>query len=142
MKLGFLALGLSDIAKAGQFGFPGIEMDANAFGNLAEPVAEATIEEAKALCATHNVEITAIAFYDVAWTPAVQADPQPYYRNLMQLAKTLDVPVISSMSGFDGSLDWKGNLELFKKRFESVCAQAEEHGLKIALENWMRSEER
>ncbi|HEX8832737.1 MAG TPA: sugar phosphate isomerase/epimerase family protein [Abditibacteriaceae bacterium] len=137
MKLGFLAFGLSDIAKAGQFGFPGIEMDANAFGNLAEPVAEATIEETKALCATHGVEITAIAFYDIAWTAAVQPDPLPYYRNLIQLAKALDVPVISSMSGFDGSLDWKGNLELFGKRFGPICAQAEEHGLKIALENWM-----
>lgn len=112
-------------------------MGAGAFGDLAEPVAGATIEEAKAHCATHNVEITALAFYDLAWIPAVQADPLPFYRNLIALAKALDVRVIASMSGFDGSLDWQGNLELFAKRFSPTCTLAQDNGIHISLENWM-----
>lgn len=137
MKLGFLASKINDIVKAGQLGFPGIEMGAGAFGNLANPVAEATIEEARALCATHKVEITAIAFYDLGWTPAVQADPLRHYQNLIELAQALNVRVVASMSGFDSSCDWKDNLDLFHKRFSPICALAEGNGVQIALENWM-----
>jgi sugar phosphate isomerase/epimerase len=67
----------------------------------------------------------------------VQADPLPAYTRVFDIAQALDVKVVASMSGFDGSRDWKGNLELFKERFEPICAQAQERGLKIALENWM-----
>jgi hypothetical protein len=40
MKLGFLASNISDIAKAGRFGFAGIEMGIGAFGSLSEPLSQ------------------------------------------------------------------------------------------------------
>lgn len=135
MKLGFLAHSVRDIKKAAQFGFTGIELSVGAFGPLSE--APLHLEEAQSLCATHGVEITALAFYDLAWTPAVQADPQTAYIRAFDIAQKLGVRVVASMSGFDGSLDWKGNLELFQKRFQPICQQAQERGLQIALENWM-----
>jgi sugar phosphate isomerase/epimerase len=91
MKLGFLASNISDIAKAGRFGFAGIEMGIGAFGSLSEPLSQEVIEETQALCATHNVEITALAFYDLAWTPAVQGRPSTRLHARFDIAQALDV---------------------------------------------------
>jgi sugar phosphate isomerase/epimerase len=138
MKLGFLAHSVSDIEKAQRLGFPGLELGAGAFGALAESAPDAdALAQAKSLCAKHNVEITALAFYDLAWTPAVQAEPLAAYRRVFDIAEALGVRVIASMSGFDGARDWKGNLQLFAERFAPICDEAEGRGLKIALENWM-----
>jgi sugar phosphate isomerase/epimerase len=64
--------------KAGRLGFSGIELSAGAFGVMSEgaPNADA-VAQAKALCAKHNVEITALAFYDLAWTPC--GSGRPFY---------------------------------------------------------------
>ena len=138
MKLGFLASQVNDVEKAVRYGFPALELGTSAFDLTVDASSKVSeLAEVRALYATHNVEITALAFYDLAWTPAVQADPLTFYRRVFDIAEALGVKVVASMSGFDGSRDWKGNLELFKTRFEPICAQAQERGLKIALENWM-----
>lgn len=138
MKLGFLTDKITDIEKAGRLGFASIELDAWAFGdpNSGTPPDPSRIGEARRLAERHNVEITAIAYYDV---PSVQAaEPVlPMYERVFDLAKALDVRIIASLGGFDASRDWEGNMQLFKERFSPVADLAEQQGLRIAFENWM-----
>ncbi len=138
MKLGFLASQVSDVEKAVRYGFPALELATGAFDLTGQvPDQAAKLAEVKALYVTHDVEITALAFYDLAWTPAVQAEPLTFYRRVFDIAEALGVCNVASMSGFDSSLDWKGNLELFARRFQPICDEAEARGLRICLENWM-----
>ncbi len=136
MKLGFLASQIGDIDKATRYGFPAIELSTDAFAVVSAAPDAAKLQKIKALYAMHKVEITALAFYDLAWTPAVQNEPLPYYQRVFEIAEVLGVRNVASMSGFDGQRDWKENLALFARRFEPICQQAEARGLRIALENW------
>ena len=137
MTLGFLTSKLEDIELAAQLGFTGVELGTGALAAGTSAEREAKLEQARALCAKTGIEVTAIAFYDISWSSEVQADPLPGYLAAFEAAEALGVKVISSMSGFDASLDWDGNLELFQKRFTPISEAAGEKGLRIALENWV-----
>jgi sugar phosphate isomerase/epimerase len=70
VKLGFLTRDMADIEKAARLGFPGVELGTQAFGNAAAaPLDADRIAEAKRLGARHGVEITALAYYDLAFDP-------------------------------------------------------------------------
>jgi sugar phosphate isomerase/epimerase len=143
MKLGFLTGKVADIEKAARLGFPGIELQAWAFGDPnagARPDPE-RIAEAKRLCEQHQVEITAIAYYGV---PSVHpTEPVlPIYERVFELAEALGVRVIASLGGFDHARDWEGNVQLFAERFGPVADLAEQRGLRIAFENYMGLGER
>jgi sugar phosphate isomerase/epimerase len=129
---------VADIDRANRLGFQAIELKADAFGNAGREALDAgAIAEAKRLSAQHGVEITAIAYYDLAGrVPAADRITAAYGR-VFDAAETLGVRVVASMSGFDADRDWNGNLDLFAERFGPISDQAERRGLRIAFENWM-----
>ncbi len=139
MKLSFLTRSIADLEKAAQLGFDGIELQATAFGNPAvEDLNKEAIAQAQRLVKQHGVEITAIAYYELAWGHFEQETDIPRaYERVFALAETLGVQVIASMSGFDAHRDWQGNIQLFADRFGPIAEMAAQRGLLIALENWM-----
>lgn len=138
MKLGFLSASVADIEKAARLGFDGIELRTDAFGDAAiQPLDAAKIAEAKRLADQHNVEITALAYYDLAFNPPPEDVVVTAYDRVYDAADALGVGVIASMSGFDPDRDWEGNIQLFADRFRPISERAEGRGLKLALENWM-----
>lgn len=138
MKVGFLTGNVADIEKAGRLGFSGIELHAHAYGDPnagVRPDAE-RIAETLRLCATHEVEVTAIAYYGAPSVP-VSAPLTPIYERVFELATALGVTTVASLSGFDSARDWAGNVQLFADRFGPVANLAERQGIRIAFENWM-----
>jgi len=143
MKLAFLTQAVADIEKAARLGFGGIELYVNAFGDpLTGSLDTVLIDEAERLCTAHSIQITALAYYDMAFKSrafnALSPDAclAPYDR-VFDAAERLGVSTIASMSGFDAGLDWNGNVQLFADRFGPITAAAERRGLRLALENWM-----
>jgi sugar phosphate isomerase/epimerase len=143
MKLGFLTRNVADIDKAERLGFDGIELAVNAFGDpFAGPLDTASIAAAKEVSRTRNVEITALAYYDVAFNAGTFNAAAPdrvhdVYARVFAAADQLGVRTIASMSGFDPHRDWDGNVQLFADRFGPVAHAAEQRGLRLAFENWM-----
>jgi sugar phosphate isomerase/epimerase len=138
VKLGFLTDKIADIEKAARLGFSGLELSAGALGNAASGALDTEkISQARDLCKTHNVEITALAYYDGAFsTPATDRFTSAY-SNVFDAAEQLGVSVVSSMSGFDSNRDWQGNIQLWADRFGPVAEVAERRGVRVAFENWM-----
>jgi sugar phosphate isomerase/epimerase len=138
MKLGFLTDKISDIEKAAKLGFTGIELSADAFGNTATgPLDREKIAQTRHLCQTHNIEITALAYYGMAFNAPAPAEVTNAYTRVFEAADALGVHTISSMSGFDATLDWDGNVQLFADRFGPVAEAAERFAVRVAFENWM-----
>lgn len=138
MKLGFLSHNLADIPKAKKLNFPGIEMNIGVLGDPTKgPLEDEKIQQAKLLCQENQVEITALAFYRCATQPEdVKTAPEQYTR-CFDAAEALGVKVITTLSGFDSNLDWKGNLQFWADRYGPVADIAEKRGMQIAFENWM-----
>ena len=143
MKLGFLTRNISDIEKAARLGFDGVELHVNAFGNPAAGALDSDkITQAKKLGETCGIEITALAYYDVAFEAATFNATAPdrvlaAYEHVFEAAEQLGIRTVASMSGFDARRDWDGNLQLFAERFGPVADRAEQRGIRIAFENWM-----
>lgn len=138
MQLGFLTATTDDIAKAAQLGFDTVELNVRAFGNPAVATLDpGMVAQAHALCAQHRITISALAYYDLAFQPPAEAVIPTAYTRVFAVAEALGVRIITSMSGFDATRDWGGNLQLFADRFGPVAALAEQHGMQVAFENWM-----
>jgi sugar phosphate isomerase/epimerase len=138
MKLGFLTGSVADLEKAARLGFDGVELAVGALGNpAAGPIEVEKIAEAKQLCLEHQVSITALAYYDLAFNPPPEGELTAVYERVFDAACELGVGVVTSMSGFDANRDWDGNVQLFADRFGPIAEKAEAKGLRVAFENWM-----
>ncbi len=138
MELAFLTGSIADIGKAARLGFDGVELQTGAFGDAGARALDARkIARAKQLCERHGVEITSIAYYDMAFNPPPAAMVPTAYERVFDAAERLGVQTIASMSGFDADRDWEGNVQLFADRFGPVAQAAEKRGLRVAFENWM-----
>ena len=78
-----------------------------------------------------------MAFKAATFNAAAPEEVLNTYERVFDAAERLGVRTIASMSGFDDTRDWAGNLQLFANRFGPVAAAAEWRGLRIAFENWM-----
>jgi sugar phosphate isomerase/epimerase len=138
MKLGFLTADHKDVEKAKRLGFPAIEINCRAFGEAgAGDLDKGKIAEAAALARKTGVEITALAYYDVAFKPPAPGQFLAAHRRAFDAAEALGARVVAVMSGFDSSLDLEGNLKLWAERFGPVAELAEKRGMRLAFENWM-----
>src|SRR5690349_15036557 len=119
MRLGFLTNNAADVEKAARLGFGAIELQANAFGDAAQaPLDADMIEQTRTRCAQHGVEISALAYYDVAFKNKLFNGASPdlvlrAYERVFNAAEALGVQTIASMSGFDAERSWDGNVLLF-----------------------------
>jgi sugar phosphate isomerase/epimerase len=138
MQLGFLTQQIDDIAKAGRLGFDAVELNVRGLGNPAEQAFDAErVQQVRRLCEQHDIAISALAYYDMAFQPPADTAVQRAYERVFDTADALGVQVITSMSGFDPNRDWNGNLQLFADRFGPVATLAEQRGVRVAFENWM-----
>lgn len=138
MKLGFLSSRVDDVQKAATLGFAAIELEVSALGDPKRgPIPDSGIELARRNAAECGIEITALAYYGLASDPPANDEIDAVYDRVFAAADQLGVGIVASMSGFDGDLDWRGNLELFARRFGRIAERAEARGLRLALENWM-----
>lgn len=138
MKLGFLTNESADIEKAACLGFDALELNVGAFGDLTHTeLDKEAVTEVKRLSQQHSIEITALAYYGVAFNPPAAELIAKAYKRVFDAAEILGIRVIASMSGFDANRDWSGNLQLFADRFGPIAEMAEKRGMRIAFENWM-----
>src|SRR5260370_30966918 len=95
MNLGFLTGNARDIEKAALLGFDGVELGASAFGTPgAGELDVASIESARALCASHNMVITALAYYDLPGDAPPEHRITAAYEPVFDAAEQLGVRVI------------------------------------------------
>jgi sugar phosphate isomerase/epimerase len=138
MKLGFLTASIADIEKAARLGFDAVELNASAFGKAGQgDLDRDKIATAKQLCGQHGVEITALSYMDLAFSPPPPDAITQAYERVFDAAEILGIRTIASMSGFDPDRDWSGNVTLFAERFGPIVESAERRGMRVALENWM-----
>lgn len=139
MKLSFLTGSIADIEKSARLGFDGIELQATAFGNPAEgELDKDLIAQARHLAEKHGVGITTLAYYELAWGKFSSPEAiTKAYERVFGAAEELGITVVASMTGFDATRDWNGNVQLFADRFGPITELAEQRGMRIALENWM-----
>ena len=138
LQLGFLTAALDDFEKAARLGFDAIELNVSAFGRAGfGDLDRSRVRAAQELRTKHGVAISALAFYDLAFDPPPPDAVGLAYRRVFDVAETLGVHTIASMSGFDAARNWAGNVQLFADRFGPVAEEAERRGLRIAFENWM-----
>jgi sugar phosphate isomerase/epimerase len=138
MHLGFLTKTIADIEKAAQLGFDALELHVSALGNpAAGPLSQDHIAQVQELCSRHDVVLTALAYYDLAFQPPADAVLTTAYERVFDAAELLGVQAVASMSGFDAHRDWAGNIQLFADRFGPIAERAEQRKLRIAFENWM-----
>jgi sugar phosphate isomerase/epimerase len=138
MKLGFLTSQVDDIRKAAELGFPAVELEMSALGDpKVGEIPDAAIEAALNHVTECRVEITALAYYGLASDSPPGDAIEEVYERVFAAAAKLSVGTVASMSGFDADLDWRGNLELFARRFGRLAERAEARGLRLAVENWM-----
>jgi sugar phosphate isomerase/epimerase len=138
MHLGFLTKNSADIGKAARLGFDAVELDVRAIGDPAADGLDARrVDEVRALSEQHGVAITALAYYDLAFSPPPESAVLGAYERVFDAAARLGVHTVTSMSGFDAARDWQGNVQLFADRFGPVADLAEQRGVRVAFENWM-----
>jgi sugar phosphate isomerase/epimerase len=141
MKLSFLTNAITDLEKAAQLGFDGIELGAGALVQAQEGhIDHEAIAQVKRLSERHRVRIEALAFYEIAFRSQVYTSPEivlQAYEQVFNAAEHIGVTIIASMAGFDANRDWDANIQLFADRFGPVADLAEKRGVKIAFENWM-----
>lgn len=138
MQLSFLTGKLTDIEKAAQMGFDGVELSTSAFGDPATgDLDQNAIAQARSLAEKHGVRIYTLAYYGMTRGPENPADARGIYERVFTAAEALNINVIASMSGFEADRNWDANVQLFADRFGPVAEAAEQRGMKIALENWM-----
>lgn len=138
MNLGYLTFELAGIEKAAALGFDAVELYVGALGDPKVGDLDADlVARARTEAELHGVEITALAYYGLAGDPPDEAQLTPTYDRVFDAAVALGVTTVASMSGFDPDRDWGENLELFERRFTQLAGNAEQRGLRIALENWI-----
>ena len=138
MKLGFLTGNIADIEKAARLGFEAVELNASAFGRAGDGALDkGKIKQAKQLCDTYHITISAVAYYDLSFHTPAADQVKIAYERVFDAAEALSVTTIASMSGFDSSRDWAGNVQLFADRFGPIAKSAEKRGMRVAFENWM-----
>jgi sugar phosphate isomerase/epimerase len=83
------------------------------------------------------MEISAIGYYANHLDPdeTKRKANNEHFLNIMNVAKMLDVNLVTTFAGRDPELDIADNIPMFKKVWTPIVKQAEDSGLRIAFEN-------
>lgn len=138
MRLGAFTDRAESIEVLGALGYAAVELESVILGDpTAGDLDVARIDEIAERCALAGLAVSGVAYYGLADAPPAEADVPVVYERVFSAALRLGATVVGSMSGFDRSVDWDGNLDRFERLFRPLTARAEELGLRIGLENWM-----
>lgn len=102
-----------------------------------ETLTDEKIEEIKAYCKEKNVEISALAYYPNTITEDLEKRDQAinHLMNMIKTAPKLGVKMITSFIGRIQTKTVEENLEIFKEVWTPIIKLAEQHKVKIAIEN-------
>ena len=136
MQLGYLTQFSEDELKlASSIGFDGLEVHAKSWGDAVQSAdgRKEAAKQAKDLTAKYGITITALAFYERGFDPAVRI---PAYKNVIDLCAEMGVGVIATLTGGDPEKSLEDNIPIWADAFKEVAKAAEDKGVKIAFENW------
>lgn len=144
MKIGFLTAVLSEsdfeevVAWASRNGFEALEVAAHPRSRHIDPskLLEEGVGRVKKLLSENNISISALAHYPNNLDPNVEARERNHeaIKRMIEASAMLDVGVVCTFVGaFAAPLDEV--LKVFAEAFPSLVDYAEEHGVKIAVEN-------
>lgn len=154
MKLGFVSAILDGwtfeevIDTAAQFGYSCVEVACWPQGNAERRYAGVSHIDVENLdddqskhildyCMKKGVEISSLAFYPNPLDP----NPEKQHANIEHLKKVilasekLGINLVTTFIGRDQNKNVEENLELFKTTWPPIIAFAEEHGVRVAIEN-------
>lgn len=152
MKLGFLTACLpeSSLSSIAQFasgsGYQALEVAAwprtGSRGSEASHLDVAGFDagraaEVTALMSEHQLEISAVAYYEnnLHGDPRRRTATHEHLRRCIDAAALLDVSLVGTFVGRDNSLSVKDNLELGSKVLPDLVRYAEDHGVRLVIEN-------
>jgi len=144
LKIGFLTTVLGDlafekvVAWASNNGFEALEVAAHPESRHIDPakILEHGAGEVKKLLSENNISISGLAYYPNNLEPNIEARERNHeaIKRMIEASAMLDVDVVCTFVGaFPASID--AVLKVFAEAFPPIVDYAEEHGVKIAVEN-------
>jgi len=154
MKLGFFTacfsnLGLQDLIKWGsKEGFQMIEVACWPRGEAerryagvshidVENLNEEKVAEIREMLASHNMAISSLAYYPNNLDPDLQARERyhAHLKKVIEAASKLNVSVVGTFVGRDPYKTVEENFKSFQKVFPDIVKFAEDHNVRLAIEN-------
>jgi len=139
MKLGFYAdYSPSTVKFAEEVGFGCMELSAWPESSLnAEKVSEKEIANVLKDMEKRNLEISALGYYPNYLDPDEEKsiEAKSYFIKVLDLAKRMNVGVVSTFAGRYPLKSVEDNIPLFKEVFTMFCEEAERRNIRIAIEN-------
>ena len=138
MEIGFLTACMKDSLEsslqwAEDNGFPQVEIGGNHTGFFRAEF----IDDIKESIEGYNVKISALGRFG-NWLDGDSEKRKQNFellRDLVDCAKVLEVPCVTTFVGMNNKLDYKGNVELFKEEYIPFIEYAADKNIKIAIEN-------
>jgi sugar phosphate isomerase/epimerase len=139
MRLGFYTNYSPDIAKfAEQIGFRSMELSAWPHSALdADHVSDESIAAIKEDLQARDIEISGLGYYPnfLAANQAEADEYKRYFRMVLRLAHRMGVQTVSTFAGQTPGMTVEECLPRFAAVFTDFCKEAEEVGVRIAIEN-------
>lgn len=139
MRLGFYTNYSAPIAAfAEQVGFNSLQLGAWPNTSLdADKVTNEDLNTIKQDLAARNIEISALGYYPNPLDPdtAKATESQRYLRKVIELAERMDVPTVATFAGEIPGAPVHESLPAFHALFKEIVPFAEDHNVKIAIEN-------
>ncbi len=139
MRLGFYTDYSEETAAfAAETGFTSLQLSAWPESAInPDTVSEARLEAILDDLRRRDIEISALGYYPNYLAPDAgeRAECRRYFLALLDLAQRMQVPVVSTFVGCNPFCTVEDNLGPFQEVFTEFCRQAEERGLRIAIEN-------
>lgn len=100
-----------------------------------EHLDEARAKEIKEYCSKRNVEISALGYYPNTLDPLRREQNIAHLKKVIVAAELLDVGLVTTFIGRDQTKSVEENLKLVQSHWPAIIHFAEEHHVKIAIEN-------
>lgn len=139
MRLGFYTDYSADIAQFAQTtGFTSMELSAWPQSSLnADEITDERIKEIRVDLDDRDIQISALGYYPnyLAADKDEAAEYKRYFRKVMQLAARMEVPAVCTFAGMTPGLTVEQCMDPWADLFSDFCVEAEDLGIKIAIEN-------